>query len=314
MNLQTKIQLKKQSKNLIDYNSNVLLLGSCFSDNIGKKLDYFKFQNLQNPFGILFHPKAIETLIENAVNQKDYSEKDVFFNNEQWHCYDAHSKLSNTSKEDLLNDLNSLIKLTYNQIHGSSHIIITMGTAWVYRFLENNTVVVNCHKVPQKQFNKELLSIYDITNCLKNILRLIRSLNIEASVIFTVSPVRHLKDGFIENAQSKAHLLAAIHQVAEKQSFYFPSFEIMMDELRDYRFYETDMIHPNQTAIAYIWERFKEVWASNKGIKTMDDIDSIQKGLLHKPFNPDSASHQKFLKKLELKKEKLKAKHPFIVF
>ena len=138
MNLQTKISLQKRSNNLIDYNSNILLFGSCFSENIGKKLDYFKFQNLQNPFGILFHPKAIEALIFNAVNKKEYSEKDVFFHNEQWHCFDAHSKLSNTSNEGLLNELNNQIRLTTKQIHESTHVIITLGTSWVYRFVKTN--------------------------------------------------------------------------------------------------------------------------------------------------------------------------------
>tara|TARA_R110000868_G_scaffold52348_4_gene165534 strand:+ start:313 stop:1278 length:966 start_codon:yes stop_codon:yes gene_type:complete len=321
MDLQTKISLEKQSKNQIDYDSNIFLLGSCFSDNIGKKLDYFKFQNLQNPFGILFHPKAIETLVENAINQKQYSEKDIFFNNEQWHCFDAHSKLSNTSKEDLLNDLNEQIKFTHKQIHQSTHIIITLGTTWIYKLLENNKIVTNCHKVPQKQFKKELLGIDEIIQSLKNIGTQIANVNSKASIIFTVSPVRHLKDGFIENAQSKAHLITGIHQllnqkssIKNRNSFYFPSYEIMMDELRDYRFYAEDMIHPNQTAINYIWERFKWVWVSDTALKTMDDVDSIQKGLLHKPFNLKSEAHQKFLQKLEAKKNQLQSQFSHILF
>lgn len=321
MNLQTKIPLEKQSKNLIDYNSNILLLGSCFSENIGKKLEYFKFQNLQNPFGILFHPKAIETLISNAVNQKEYSEDDIFFHNEQWHCFNAHSKLSNTSKEDLLNALNTHIKLTHQQIKKSTHIIITLGTAWAYRFLETNNLVANCHKVPQKQFKKEVLSVEDISSSLKNISDLIQNINSEASVIFTVSPVRHLKDGFVENTQSKAHLITAIHEffnqkssIVNRQSSYFPSYEIMMDELRDYRFYNEDMIHPNQTAINYIWESFKMVWVSEKTSKVMNEVDAIQKGLQHKPFNAESQAHQQFLQNLEAKINQLQSQYPNIKF
>ena len=321
MNLQTKILLEKQSKNLIDYNSNVLLLGSCFSENIGKKLEYFKFQNLQNPFGILFHPKAIETLISNAVNQKEYSEDDIFFHNEQWHCFNAHSKLSNTSKEDLLNALNTNIKLTHQQIKKSTHIIITLGTAWAYRFIETNNLVANCHKVPQKQFKKELLTVEDISLSLKNISDLIQNINSEASVIFTVSPVRHLKDGFVENTQSKAHLITAIHEffnqkssIVNRQSSYFPSYEIMMDELRDYRFYNQDMIHPNQTAINYIWESFKTVWVSEKTSKVMNEVDAIQKGLLHKPFHAKSQAHQKFLQNLKAKISQLQNLFPHIQF
>jgi hypothetical protein len=314
LEFQTKIQLKKQSKNQIDYNSNVLLLGSCFSNNIGKKLDYFKFQNLQNPFGILFHPKGIETLIENAVNQKQYSEKDLFFHNEQWHCFDVHSQLSHTSKECLISQLNSEINVTTSKLKTASHVIITLGTAWVYRYIKSNTIVANCHKVPQKDFNKELLSVEEVIESLRNVLNLIRSINYNASIIFTVSPVRHLKDGFIENSQSKAHLLAAIHQVIKQQSFYFPSYEIMMDELRDYRFYNEDMIHPNKIAINYIWDKFKYVWISDSSYKIMDAVNSIQKGFQHKPFNPKSDAHQEFLQKLEVEKSSLKKDFPHISF
>ena len=157
MKLQTKIPLEKQSKNQIDYNSTMLLFGSCFSENIGKKLDYFKLQNLQNPFGILFHPKAIETLISNAIENKRYSDEDVFLNNEQWHCFDAHSKWSNTSKDHLINQLNEQIELSASKLKTASHIVITLGTAWVYRDIKTDSIVANCHKVPQKQFKKELL-------------------------------------------------------------------------------------------------------------------------------------------------------------
>lgn len=314
MNLQTQIPLEKQSNNLIDYHSNILFLGSCFVENIGKKFDYFKIQNTQNPFGILFHPKAIETLIERAINGEKYSEDDLFFHNEQWHCFDAHSKLSNTSKNDLLNELNVILEATDTQIKKSSHIVITLGTSWVYRNIETHSVVANCHKVPQKQFKKELLSIEEITKSLKNILNLIRSVNFKVSILFTVSPIRHIKDGFVENTQSKSHLVTAIHQVVKNLSFYFPSYEIMMDELRDYRFYAEDMIHPNQTAINCIWDRFKKVWISEEALKIMEDVDAIQKGLQHKPFNPNSVAHLQFLQKLEAKKINIQSKFPYIVF
>lgn len=317
MKLQTKIPLQKQSRNLIDYNANVLLLGSCFSDNIGKKLDYFKFQNLQNPFGILFHPKAIEQFISNAIHKKEYSEKDICFQNEQWYCFEAHSKLSNISKDRLFVDLNENIKSTNKRIHESTHIIITLGTAWVYRFIESNNIVANCHKVPQKQFKKELLSVDTIYNSLKNIVELIGSINPKTSVIFTVSPIRHLKDGFIENTQSKAHLITAIHKLVPSlgaRGLYFPSYEIMMDELRDYRFYKEDMIHPNQVAINYIWDIFKTVWISEKSSQVMSQVDGIQRSLQHKPFNIKSEAHKKFLKNLDSKINMLQSQFPHITF
>ncbi len=321
MNLQTNIPLTKQSSNLIDYKSKILLLGSCFVENIGEKLEYFKFQNLVNPFGVLFHPKAIETLISRALILDFYSEEDVFFHNEQWHCFDVHSKLSNASKADLLNDLNNQIDITNQQIKTSTHIIITLGTSWVYHSLETKNTVANCHKVPQKQFKKELLSVNEITASLKNMLSLIKSINHNVQVLFTVSPVRHLKDGFIENAQSKAHLVTAIHQVLNQKSpienrnsYYFPSYEIMMDELRDYRFYKEDMLHPNETSINYIWEKFIDVWVSIEAQKTMKEVESIQKGLTHKPFNSNSEAHLKFLNNLEEKKAVLKSRFPNMRF
>lgn len=313
MKLQTQIPLSKQSNNLIDYNSNVLLLGSCFVENIGDKLSYFKFQNLQNPFGILFQPKAIETLISNAINQKEYSEADIFFHNEQWHCFDAHSKLSSSIKEELLHNLNQQVKSTNQQINKSTHIIITLGTAWVYRFVESGSLVANCHKVPQKQFEKELLSVDEIAHSLENIVNSISSVNKNADVIFTVSPVRHIKDGFIENTQSKAHLFTAIHQIINDQT-YFPSYEIMMDELRDYRFYAEDMVHPNQLAINYIWEKFQQVWITDEASNTMKMVDEVQKGLQHRPFNPESEAHKNFLQNLEAKKTQLYSNFPHILF
>ncbi|NJX16792.1 GSCFA domain-containing protein [Tamlana crocina] len=328
MKLQTQISLKKQSENLIDYHSNVVLLGSCFSDNIGAKLDYFKFKNLQNPFGVLFQPKAIENLVERALNEKTFSKDDVLFHNEQWHCFDVHSKLSSVSKEALLENLNRALKSTRQHLLEASHIIITFGTAWVYRFMENDNIVANCHKVPQKQFKKELLSVEDISASLKTISASIKQANPKAPIIFTVSPVRHLKDGFVENTQSKAHLISAIHQLLSSKGApslstplktncseaYFPSYEIMMDELRDYRFYEADMVHPNTTAIEYIWERFKDVWVAPETLKIMDEVEVIQKGLRHKPFNPNSKAHLEFLQKLETKKEGIRRKFPHIKF
>ena len=317
MQLQTQIPVKKQPHNQIDYNSKLVLIGSCFSENIGNKFSYYKFQSAQNPFGILFHPKAIETLVINAINQKKYTEKDVFFHNERWHSFEAHSSLSSDNKDELLNNLNSEINSTYQQLQNASHIIITLGTSWVYREISSDKIVANCHKIPQKKFLKELLSVDEISESLDAIITLIKSINPKVKFIFTVSPVRHLKDGFVENQRSKAHLIAGIHQLldcARSDSFYFPSYEIMMDELRDYRFYAEDMIHPNKTAINYIWKKFIEVWISESASKTMQEVETIQKGLMHRPFNPTSEAHQQFLKKLETKKETLVKAFPFMKF
>lgn len=316
MKLQTKIPLYPQQNDQIEYHSKILLLGSCFVENIGEKLGYFKFQNGLNPFGILFHPAAIEKLITNAINEKKYSEKDIFLHNEQWHCFEAHSKLSHTSKSVVLNTLNNQVKLTFQEIKESSHIIITLGTAWVYRYIESDEIVANCHKIQQKKFLKELLSVDEVSESLQSIVELIKSVNPSAAIIFTVSPVRHLKDGFVENTLSKAHLIAGKHQLIDPSSkvYYFPSFEIMMDELRDYRFYGEDMLHPNKTAIQYIWEKFKMVWITEGAQNIMNEVDTIQKGIQHKPFNSNSDAHQQFLLNLDLKKEQLQKNVPHFKF
>jgi lysophospholipase L1-like esterase len=316
MQFQTKIPLKKQTRNFIDYNSKILLLGSCFSENIGNKLSFYKFQTNQNPFGILFHPKAIENSITNAINEKVYTEEDLIFQNERWHCFNAHSSLSAPDKNELLNNLNSAILSTNKNLKEASHLIITLGTSWVYRFIETDTIVANCHKVPQKKFLKELLTVDEISESLEAIIVLLKSINKNIHILFTVSPVRHLKDGFIENTLSKSHLISAIHTVisSRENTHYFPSYEIMMDELRDYRFYTEDMIHPNKTAINYIWERFNETWFSESSKLTMQEIETIQKGILHRPFNKNSAQHQQFLQNLEVKKKTIQSKFPFISF
>ena len=316
MKLQTQIPLLKESRNLINYNSKIVLLGSCFSENIGNQLDYYKFQTTQNPFGILFHPIAIENLITNAINEKKYTENDVFFNNEQYHSFDTHSSLSANNERDFLDNLNSSIKSTRKTLEEASHIIITLGTSWVYRYIESDQIVANCHKVPQKKFLKEILSVDTISESLEAIILLIKSINKNASILFTVSPVRHIKDGFIENSQSKSHLITAIHQVIDKRkyNYYFPSYEIMMDELRDYRFYAEDMIHPNKTTINYIWEKFMSTWFDVSANSTMKEIDIIQKGMLHKPFNPNSEKHLQFLENLEQKKLKIMSEYSFMSF
>ncbi|MEM6685892.1 MAG: GSCFA domain-containing protein [Bacteroidota bacterium] len=316
MLLQTHIPFVKEPYNPIDYNSSVCLLGSCFSEHIGKKLAYYKFNTFQNPLGILFHPKAIENLLLKAINQEMYTDDDIFFLNELWHCFEAHSSMSRTDKNELLENLNNSIQHTHTKLQEASHLIITLGTAWTYRHIETDTLVANCHKVPQKQFLKALLTVDEVAASIENCIALLKDFNPKLTLLFTVSPVRHLKDGFVENQRSKAHLLAGIHQHLSPRHLvhYFPSYELMMDELRDYRFYEADMIHPNALAVNYIWEKFQNAWISHESEHTMTEIDSIQKGLAHKPFNPDSTQHQKFLVNLHAKIDQLQRKNPKILF
>lgn len=315
MNLQTQIPLSPKEPQ-IDYDSNVLLLGSCFTENIGGKLDYFKFQNVQNPFGIIFNPVSIENLVFRALHEEDFSENDVFQHNGLWHSFEVHSLFSAVEKDDLLSQLNAQLKVFKKQLIESSHIILTLGSAWVYHHITSDSIVANCHKVPQKAFNKELLSAEIISKSLGHIVEEVSNLNPEITFIFTVSPVRHIKDGFEENTLSKSHLLSAVHHVKTltENIHYFPSYELMMDELRDYRFYKNDMLHPNETAIQYIWERFKHVWISSKTEDTQKEVEYIMKGLSHKSFNPKSEEHKTFKKQLQTKMEKLQSQFPFMDF
>ena len=314
MNFTTKIPLSN-SNHPIDYHSKIVCLGSCFAANIGHKFSYFKFENTINPFGILFQPPAIEKLISKAVNQDAFSEKDLFFHNEQWHSFDVHSELSQTDKNRFLEQLNHTLAKTQKDFHTATHVFITLGTAWVYRHLERDEIVANCHKIQQKAFQKELLPVEQIRQSLESILSHIRSVNPTVKILFTVSPVRHLKDGFVENQLSKAHLIYALHHTINNAPFsdavtYFPAYEIVMDELRDYRFYSEDMIHPNQTAIDYIWKRFRETQISATAYAVMNEVDSIQKALAHKPFDTNSVKYKQFLFDLNQQILSLKKRFP----
>ncbi len=308
----TAIQLSEKltaAEHAIDYNSKTLLMGSCFAENMGHKLNYFKFDVFTNPYGVLFHPAAIDRIITDCLFQKEYSEEDLVFHNEKWHSFNHHSDFSNRNIEALLATLNLKVQETRKRIQESSHLIITLGTAWVYEEKKTNTIVANCHKIPQSNFNKRLLDFNEICEYLSNTISKIKKLNPKAEIIFTLSPIRHLKDGIQENSLSKALLLAAIHKTLSLGAHYFPAYEIVIDDLRDYRFYKEDMLHPSQVAVDYIWKLFNTSWICNKTKALQKEIQTIQTGLAHKPFDPASEAHQKFLKRLELKIKAVKKEH-----
>ncbi len=315
MKLQTQIPLEP-GRNQIDYNSKVLLLGSCFVEHIGEKLEFYKFENLQNPFGIVFHPLAIEKVVTRAINETEFEQTDIFFHLEKWHCFEVHSLLSTSDKDTFLKSLNEGLKQLREYILTASHIVFTYGTAWVYRFIETGIVVANCHKISQKKFLKELLTVVEVSASIDRMTTLIKLVNTNVAFIYTISPVRHLKDGFVENTRSKAHLIAGLHRMVAPRYriHYFPSYEIVMDELRDYRFYSEDMLHPSNMAISIIWEKFKEVWIASETNEFQKEIGSIQTGLLHRSFHPESNAHQAFLNDLQKKIEVLRQKIPRLKF
>lgn len=317
MKLQTHVPLTK-SPEPIRYDSRLLLLGSCFATNMGKRFRYYKFDVVQNPFGILFHPQAIRNLVHRAFHHKWYESSELFEYNESWYSYEAHSELSRPTAEALQNALNDALAKTFNVLQGCTHIVITLGTAWVYRNKVSGDIVANCHKVPQRTFSKELLSIEEISSFLEALIREVREVNPRVRFIFTISPVRHQKDGFVGNQRSKAHLISALHRVLEifpdMGHAYFPAYEIMMDELRDYRFYETDMLHPNTLAVDYIWNAFREAWIGKEAHPIMADVADIRKALEHKPSNPGSRSYKEFRLALDAKMASLMKRQPTIKF
>jgi len=313
--LQTQLSLEKQAPG-INYNSKLFLLGSCFAENIAEKFSYYKFQNEVNPLGVLFHPIAILDLLTRAHENNPYSEKDIFFSNGCWQSFQSHSRLNSISQIEILDHLNKALKSTQDQLKNASHVILTFGTAWVYEHIQSKTIVANCHKQPQKEFEKSILSIDQLQDTFNSIISILKSFNPKVTVVFSISPVRHLKDGFVENNLSKAHLITALHSVinTSENTHYFPSYELLMDELRDYRFYKQDMVHPNQIAIDYVWEKFQPIWIDADVNPIMQEVNQLQKGFAHKPFNPLAEEHAIFLSSLAKKAKAMESRFPFMKF
>ncbi|MCA0932418.1 GSCFA domain-containing protein [Lutimonas saemankumensis] len=314
MKFRTEIDIPEGSVQ-IDHQSEIVLIGSCFSEEISAKFDYYKFRNFTNPFGILFNPVSIKNAVQYCVPGTAFERKDLHFHQNKWMSLYHHGSFDHADPDLVLGRINKNILDGQKAIQKATHIIITLGTSWVYRFHSDKRIVGNCHKIPQKEFTKELLSSEDILITLKTIITLIREVNHGCTFIFTVSPVRHIKDGFIENTLSKALLHKAIHELKKEEEIcYFPSYEIMMDDLRDYRFYKQDLVHPNEMAVDYIWDLFKRSWINDSSINDMTEIEKVQKSLAHKPFDPDSEPHKKFLKNLEGRIRDLKKRIPGVEF
>ncbi|MEM7186782.1 MAG: GSCFA domain-containing protein [Bacteroidota bacterium] len=311
MKLQTHVSIAPES-NQIDYSSKILLLGSCFATSMGERLEYFKFQNMQNPFGVIFNPVSLAALVHRAVNEEYFIDDDVFEKEGQWLCFETHSSVTAPSREALLELMNSRLKAFREFLSSATHVVITYGTSWVYRHKDSGKIVANCHKVPQHIFSKELLSMEDCERAMEEIATNIRSINPDAVLIGTVSPVRHVKDGLANNTRSKARLILALH--ATSGYHYFPAYELMMDELRDYRFYDKDLLHPSELAVDIIWDRFRSAWVAAESLALQKEIDGIQKALRHRPFVPNSEAHRSFEQSLQQKIKKISNHLPHVRF
>ncbi|AVR45361.1 GSCFA domain-containing protein [Christiangramia fulva] len=302
----------------ISHSSGIFLMGSCFVENIGSKLEWFRYKNLQNPTGIIFHPAPIARFLNRISQEKEFKRENILEFNGRWISLEAHSRMNRKTEKECLSDLNASLEHSRNFIGRASHVIISLGTAWGYRHENYEGIVANCHKIPQKEFIKELFSIGEIEQALKVIATSLFQINKSASILFTVSPVRHLKDGMIENQRGKANLLSGLHNFLEKEDdprlHYFPSYEVLMDELRDYRFYTSDMLHPNETAIDYIWKIFSEAWIDIESLELNPKIDAVQKALSHRFREENSDSYKKILTKIQAKIAEIQEKHPEITF
>jgi hypothetical protein len=306
MKLSTSVALQPLETK-IDYQSQLLWLGSCFAENMGNQFAQLGFAQLSNPFGILFQPLALQRLVERALQANYFTQTDLVQYNGLWHCFELHSICSNSDPEAMLEQLNAKLYLLKTQLEKATHIGFTLGTAWVYRHLERDEVVANCHKIPQSQFVKELLSVAQIENAMQKLIESIQAVNPNVQLLFTVSPVRHSKDGLVENQRSKALLLVALHQLLEThKAYYFPAYEILLDELRDYRFYADDLLHPSPLAIRYIWDKWLSISTTPETQALIAEVDAVQKSRQHRPFNPETEEHMIFLEKLKKRERELR--------
>lgn len=313
----------RQFDTKINHRHRLLLIGSCFTEQVGAKLSAHKFTVLDNPNGILFNPASISRSIASYIENKQYGAADLFYQNECWNSWEHHSRFSNTDQDACLQRINGSQAAAHSFLKKADWLLLTLGSAFVYELpspsgegLGVRSVVANCHKVPTDKFNKRLLSVEEVTNDLQQMIGKVMAFNPGLKIIFTISPVRHLRDGFVENNRSKATLNHAVHQLLEKNDscFYFPAYELVIDDLRDYRFYAEDMVHPNYAATSYVWEKFIAACIDEPSQQLMKEISVIVAAKNHRPFNPASEQHKKFLQTNLEKLKKLKEQHPYINF
>lgn len=303
-----------QSAIKIDHNSKLITLGSCFSEHIGKKLANACFEVESNPFGVLFNPVSIKNSLVDLLDEKKYTKEDLFTNNSLWNSF-AHSTLFSVEDQEIcLQNINSRLEVAAAMLKEADFILITFGTAWVYELKESGRVVANCHKLTAEKFIRHRLDVEDIVNDYADLLMKIKTVNPGVEVIFTVSPVRHWKDGAHENNISKGILHLAIDKLLKQFDFlhYFHAYEIQLDELRDYRYYAEDMLHPSEQAVKYIWERFSSTYFSEETISINKKIDKFRNMLNHRPIHQHSNESLIFKRKLEEEKSSLLKSFPFL--
>lgn len=315
MNLQTKVNIAAPDFT-IDYNSKLMMLGSCFAENMGSKFSYYKFDVDVNPCGIVYNPRSVANVLRLIVEEKKFGKEDLMQVGEKWVSLYHHGSFSSTDPGESLEKINQRLERASGEIRAADLLVITWGSAWVYRHVGTNVVVSNCHKISSGDFDRYRLSVEEIVEEYTELIGRIREVNPGIRVLFTVSPIRHWKDGAHGNQLSKATLLLAIDQLREKLSgvYYFPAYEIVLDELRDYRFYADDMLHMSSLTIDYTWERFLYSFISPEVLGLMNQIGRINKGLMHRPFDPRSNDYQRLLKNIQTEIDAIARSFPSIDF
>ncbi len=282
----------REGEHFMRHSDKMMLIGSCFSDNIGAKLRDAMINVIVNPFGTIFNPLSIANGVDKIIDNVTIAGVELFMSSGVWNSYDFHSRFSMASKDAALRRMNSSISEAHEHLKDCNTLVLTLGTAVVYRRRDTGEVVTNCHKVPQQEFTRRLASVEEITETLTHALERLHEFNSSLRILFTVSPIRHIADGLEMNSLSKAVLRVAINNVVRQfKGFveYFPAFEIVMDDLRDYRFYSADMVHPSDTAIEYIWQTFQATYFDDRSTQAIARCERVSKRLKHRPMsnNPD---------------------------
>lgn len=288
-------------------------MGSCFAEHIGRMLVDAKFRCDVNPFGILYNPHSIRVALRQIMENKQYTEADLFFHSERYRSYMHHGLFANNDVEKVLSNINSRISEAHQSLPRLNYLLLTFGTSWVFTLKENGQIVSNCHKMPTNTFERTRMTVEEIVEDYTQLIQDIQTLNPTCKILFTVSPIRHAKDGAHGNQLSKAVLLLAIEQLQNffpEQVLYFPAYEIVLDELRDYRFFNEDMSHPSPLAVGYVWERFSQTFFAKETLTIINECQKIKKDLLHKPINKDSGAYKAFLKQIVLKISEFEKKYP----
>lgn len=289
-----------ESKYKLDYETPSLWIGSCFTENIGSRLSRMKFPVAINPFGIIYNPVSVKNSLAILLERRLFTEKDLFFSNGLWNSFFHHTEYSDPNLENCLQNINKEITHAHEFLKKSRFLFITFGTARVYQLKTNGSTVSNCHKLPHSNFNRKLLEVDEIVSLYIDLIDKLTKFNPGIKVVFTISPVRHWKDGAEGNQVSKSSLVLVIYRLREMfgNVLYFPAYEIVMDELRDYRFYDRDMLHVNDQGVDYIWEKFMDAFISPAAFPVIKKIVSINQGIGHRPFKPDAKDYREFLSKL----------------